>query len=173
MLEVVPIKAFKDNYLWLFKAEGSNQACIVDPGDAMPVLDYLEERNLQLATIFVTHHHEDHTGGIATLLNKFKVPVYGPKSGKISAITHELSEGDSVEIFNQVFNILEIPGHTLDHIAYFTTDNASANGPVLFCGDTLFVGGCGRVFEGTHEMMHGSLQKIAALCPHDSGILCP
>ncbi len=163
MLEVFPIKAFNDNYLWLFKNEGSKQACIVDPGDAAPVLKYLEQHELELAAIFITHHHNDHIGGIGALLQQFQVPVYGPKSSKLAAITHTVNEGDEVQMFGHTFQVLEIPGHTLDHIAYYSTENVTGKAPVLFCGDTLFAGGCGRVFEGTYEMMHASLQKLSSL----------
>src|SRR5690554_1294404 len=163
MIEITPISAFNDNYLWLFHAPEGKQACIVDPGDAVPVLRHLEEHGLELAAIFITHHHNDHTGGVHDLLARFDVPVYGPASPRIPSVTHTLCEGDSVELFGQVFQVLEIPGHTLEHIAYYTKNGAAAGGPVLFCGDTLFAGGCGRVFEGTPAMMHHSLQKLAAL----------
>jgi hydroxyacylglutathione hydrolase len=167
MLNVTPIPAFNDNYLWLFHAEGSRQCGIVDPGDAEPVLRHLTDYDLELAVIFITHHHGDHTGGIGKLLQAFDVPVYGPDSSNIHAVTRKLGEGDTVNIFGETFRVLEIPGHTLDHIAYF----AEGNPPILFCGDTLFAGGCGRVFEGTHRMMYGSLQKLAVL-PPDTMVYC-
>ena len=166
-LKVTPIPAFNDNYLWLFRAEGSRECGIVDPGDAGPVLNYLGDNDLSLAVIFITHHHGDHIGGIGKLLREYDVPVYGPDSRNIPAVTHKLKEGDRVDMFGEKFRVLEIPGHTLDHIAYF----AEGEPPVLFCGDTLFAGGCGRVFEGTHSMMHGSLQKLAAL-PPDTTVYC-
>lgn len=167
MLEVTPIPAFNDNYLWLFRMQGSRECGIVDPGDAGPVLRYLQDNDLTLAVIFITHYHGDHTGGIGRLLQEYDVPVYGPDSANIPAVTHPLAEGDSVDMFGATFRVLEIPGHTLDHIAYF----ADGIPPVLFCGDTLFAGGCGRVFEGTHKMMHSSLQKLAAL-PPDTTVYC-
>jgi len=167
MLKVTPIPAFHDNYLWLFQAEGTRQCGIVDPGDAEPVLRFLADNELELCMIFTTHHHGDHTGGIGKLLQKFDVPVYGPHSPNIPAVTHPLAEGDAVNALGETFRVLEIPGHTLDHIAYF----ADGNPPLLFCGDTLFAGGCGRVFEGTHRMMHGSLQKLASL-PPDTMVYC-
>jgi len=163
MLEITPIKAFNDNYLWLFRQPDSRECGIVDPGDAGPVLEYLETNDLTLAVILITHHHADHTGGIRELTQHFEVPVYGPQSQNIPAITHPLNEGDEIDVLGQHFRILEIPGHTLDHIAYFA--QVSHNSPVLFCGDTLFAGGCGRVFEGTPGMMHHSLQKLAHLPP--------
>ena len=170
MFDVKPIPAFQDNYLWLFRDDGSRECGIVDPGDAGPVLDYLQANDLVLSVIFITHHHADHTGGIARLLEAFDVPVYGPDSPRIPAVTHTLSEGSEVSVFGRSFRILEIPGHTLDHIAYFSAGEKD-QAPVLFCGDTLFAGGCGRVFEGTHSMMHQSLQKLAVL-PANCQVYC-
>lgn len=167
MLDVTPIPAFNDNYLWLFRAAGSRECGIVDPGDAAPVLRYLQDNDLTLSAIVITHHHGDHIGGIGRLLEHYDVPVYGPDSPNIPAVTVKLAEGDNVTLFGANFRVLEIPGHTLDHIAYF----AEGNPPVLFCGDTLFAGGCGRVFEGTHKMMHGSLQKLATL-PPETTVYC-
>ena len=162
MLEIHPIKAFSDNYLWIFKQEGSSQACIVDPGDAAPVLNYLENNQLTLSAILLTHHHSDHIGGVNELLSHFHVPVYGPESSSIPMVTNTLHEGDVIDTCNTSFNVIEIPGHTLDHIAYYAETESN---PVLFCGDTLFAGGCGRIFEGTPVMMYNSLQKLAALEP--------
>ncbi len=165
MLEITPIKAFNDNYLWLFRQPGSRQAAIVDPGDAKPVLAYLQEQGLHLVAILITHHHGDHIGGVNELLAHYQVPVYGPASQKIPQVTEVLRDGDEVAVCGATFRVLEIPGHTLDHIAYCSTQPQYRDSPVLFCGDTLFAGGCGRVFEGTHAMMHASLQKLAALDP--------
>ena len=170
MLEVTPIQAFNDNYLWLFREPGSRDCGIVDPGDAEPVLQYLKENNLNLAVIIITHHHGDHTGGIKRLLENYQVPVYGPHSANIPAVTHTLREGSQINILGNTFKVLEIPGHTLDHIAYFNAAEES-NTPLLFCGDTLFAGGCGRVFEGTFPMMHESLQKLARL-PAETLVYC-
>jgi hydroxyacylglutathione hydrolase len=169
MLEVTPIKAFNDNYLWLFRQPESKDCGIVDPGDAEPVLRYLQDNGLNLAAILITHHHADHTGGVQRLLQDYDAPVYGPASPNIPAVTHTLSEGDSIEVLGASFQVYEIPGHTLDHIAYYADTNLDE--PVLFCGDTLFAAGCGRVFEGTHSMMHTSLQKLARLTP-DSKVYC-
>ncbi|MDG2174877.1 MAG: hydroxyacylglutathione hydrolase [Gammaproteobacteria bacterium] len=163
MLEVTPIKAFNDNYLWLFRQPESRDCGIVDPGDAEPVLRHLQDNGLNLAVILITHHHADHTGGIQRLIQDYDVPVYGPASANIPAVTHTLSEGDSIEVLGESFRVYEIPGHTLDHIAYYA--DSTEDEPVLFCGDTLFAAGCGRVFEGTHSMMHASLQKLAELAP--------
>lgn len=170
MLEVSPIKAFFDNYLWLFSQPGSRLCGIVDPGDAEPVLKHLRKNELELAVIIITHHHADHTGGIKRLLEEFDVPVYGPDSPNIPSITHPLAEGDQIEILGQAFRVLEIPGHTLDHIAY-VAEGDTGQASILFCGDTLFAGGCGRVFEGTHSMMLKSLEKLAGL-DSDTRVYC-
>jgi len=169
MLKIHPIKAFSDNYLWMFKQADSDKACVVDPGDAAPVLARLEQDALHLSAILLTHHHPDHIGGVSELLRHFDVPVYGPESAAIPAVTHTLHEGDSFVAADTGFKVLEIPGHTMDHIAYYAEPESGA--PVLFCGDTLFAGGCGRVFEGTPEMMYHSLQKLAALKP-ETQIFC-
>jgi len=170
MLEVTPIRAFNDNYLWLFREAGSRDCGIVDPGDAAPVLQYLKEQNLNLAVIIITHHHGDHTGGISQLLENYNVPVYGPDSANIPAVTHRVKQGSQIDILGHRFEIIEIPGHTLDHIAYFSASDENQT-PVLFCGDTLFAGGCGRVFEGTFPMMHESLQKLSGL-PTETLVYC-
>lgn len=169
MLNIFPVPAFQDNYLWMFHQEGDNRACVVDPGDAGPVFQALEQRGLTLSAILVTHHHADHIGGIDALLAHTRVPVYGPDSPQIPQITNVLAENDEVEVLDTTFRVLEIPGHTLDHIAYFAQPAEGA--PVLFCGDTLFAGGCGRVFEGTYPMMHTSLQKLAML-PPETRVFC-
>lgn len=166
MIDVLPVPAFNDNYLWLFHPPEQEQACVVDPGDAEPVLARLAELQLDLAAIFVTHHHADHTGGLRRLLEVFDVPVYGPDSAKIPLISHPLKEGERVALFGLDFRVLEIPGHTLDHIAFYTQEAATVTGePVLFCGDTLFAAGCGRLFEGDAAMLQRSLAKLAALDP--------
>lgn len=170
MLNIFPVPAFQDNYLWMFHQEGDCRACVVDPGDADPILQALEERKLTLSAILVTHHHADHTGGIDTLLQHYQVPVYGPRSRHIPQITDTVTEGDEVRLLDTTFKVIEIPGHTLDHIAYFAQPEAMEE-PILFCGDTLFAGGCGRVFEGTYDMMYHSLQKLAIL-PATSRIFC-
>ena len=153
--EVVPLRAFKDNYIWTLR--NRRFAVAVDPGDAQPVLDYLE-----LCAILATHHHADHVGGVPTLLAHHKVPVYGPRSEPIPTLTHPVGEGDAVEIpqLGLRFIVLDIPGHTRAHIAYYGANS-------LFCGDTLFACGCGRLFEGTAQQMADSLAKLAAL-PDDT-----
>ncbi len=165
MLQIDPVKAFNDNYLWVFHQQGGRTACVVEPGDAQPVLDYLAANNLTLGAILVTHHHADHIGGINNLLIHYKVPVYGPASAKIPQITHSVKESDQLTVMGVVFKVLEVPGHTLEHIAYYAPASANTNAAMLFCGDTLFAAGCGRMFEGTPPMMYGSLQKLASLPP--------
>ena len=167
MLSIEPIAAFDDNYIWLLYDEDSRQAFVVDPGDAAPVLATLRERQLERAGVLITHHHFDHVGGLETLRSQYQPVVYGPQNPAISGIDHRLSAGDSADVLGRRFEVLEVPGHTLDHIAYFSDGEQ----PLLFCGDTLFAGGCGRVFEGTHPMMHASLQRLAAL-PASTRVYC-
>jgi hydroxyacylglutathione hydrolase len=164
MFEVVPVSAFKDNYVWTLR--DASRAAVVDPGDAQPVLDYLAREKLELVAILATHHHPDHVGGVARLLEKFKVPVYGPKHEPIPTLTHPVSEGDTVTIgeLGAKFSVLDIPGHTRAHIAYYGAGS-------LFCGDTLFACGCGRVFEGTPQQMYASLEKLRAL-PDSTKVYC-
>ena len=165
MLEVVPVKAFKDNYIWTLR--GGGHAAVVDPGEARPVLDYVEREKLSLAAILATHHHADHVGGIAELRARYpSVPVYGPRHEPIATLTRAVAEGDSVRVaeLDVEFRVLDIPGHTRAHIAYY---GAGA----LFCGDTLFACGCGRLFEGTAEQMYASLQKLLSL-PDSTKVYC-
>jgi hydroxyacylglutathione hydrolase len=164
MFEVVPVSAFKDNYVWTLR--DAKHAAVVDPGDAQPVLDYLARENLKLVAILATHHHPDHVGGVARLLEKYKVPVYGPKNEPIPTLTQPVSEGDTVTIgeLGAKFSVLDIPGHTRAHIAYYGAGS-------LFCGDTLFACGCGRVFEGTPQQMYASLEKLRAL-PDSTKVYC-
>jgi hydroxyacylglutathione hydrolase len=168
MLEIVPVSAFRDNYVWTLRTVGENarRAAVVDPGEAQPVLDYLRREKLELVAILATHHHPDHVGGIAELLRTYRVPVYGPRREPIATLTHPVSEGDTVTIpeLGVSFSVLDIPGHTRAHIAYY---GAGA----LFCGDTLFACGCGRLFEGTPEQMFASLQKLVSL-PEDTKVYC-
>lgn len=164
MLSISPIPAFSDNYIWLISdpADRSNGAFVVDPGDAKPVIKHLEENQLALAGILITHHHPDHVGGVAKLLDYADAPlqIYGPYNPKIEQVTARVKEGDQVEVLGVNFKVLEVPGHTLDHIAFFSDETPE---PSLFCGDTLFAGGCGRIFEGTAPQMHASLTKLAEL----------
>jgi len=164
MIEVVPLRAFKDNYMWTLRDSGV--AVVVDPGDARPVLDYLASENLRLVAILATHHHQDHVGGIAELLQEHPVPVYGPRGEPITTLTHPVGGGDEVVLKELAvsFEVLNIPGHTRAHIAYY-----GAN--MLFCGDTLFACGCGRVFEGTPQQLHASLQSLMSL-PDETEVYC-
>jgi hydroxyacylglutathione hydrolase len=164
MPEIVPLPAFQDNYMWTLRAGKS--AVVVDPGEAGPVRDYLAREGLALAAILATHHHPDHVGGIAELVAEKKVPVYGPKGEPIPALTHPVGQDDTFEIaeIGARFTVLDIPGHTRAHVAYYGVAS-------LFCGDTLFACGCGRVFEGTPAQMLDSLQKLAAL-PDETKVYC-
>ncbi|MGH8750082.1 MAG: hydroxyacylglutathione hydrolase [Burkholderiales bacterium] len=163
-LTVVPVPAFQDNYIWVIRNQ--HHAAVVDAGDAAPALDYLTREKLELTAILCTHHHADHVGGNAALLRQFQVPVYGPRNESISTLTRRLAEGERVTLpqLGVEFGVLDIPGHTAGHIAYY-----GAN--LLFCGDTLFACGCGKLFEGTAQQMHTSLQKLAAL-PDQTQVYC-
>jgi hydroxyacylglutathione hydrolase len=167
MLNIQPITAFTDNYIWLLYDDATRQAFVVDPGDAEPVIETLRALELNLTGILITHHHFDHVGGVQTLCNRFKPVVFGPINPNIDGITRCVSASDTVDALGMAFNVLEVPGHTLDHIAYFH-DGAT---PMVFCGDTLFAGGCGRLFEGNPPMMLQSLQLLAAL-PSATRVYC-
>ena len=160
MLTVEPIQAFNDNYIWAIVQPQTHNALIIDPGCATSVLTFLKKHELSLVGILVTHHHADHIGGIPSLLMHNTCPVYGPDNPAIDTITHPLRAGHQLSIpdFDLTFTVLELPGHTLDHIAFY-------NDTWLFCGDTLFAGGCGRVFEGTMSQMYHSLLQLKALDP--------
>lgn len=165
-IRVEPILAFKDNYIWCLIDEETNHCIIIDPGESKSVLVFLKRLNLSLDAIFITHHHWDHTNGIKGILNTYTVPVYGPATEKIMGVTHPVDEGDIIQLANwpMAFNILAIPGHTLGHVAYYGDG-------LLFCGDTLFSAGCGRLFEGTADQMLESLNKLRSL-PDETKIYC-
>jgi hydroxyacylglutathione hydrolase len=165
-IQVLPITAFKDNYIWGLVHEETNRCIIVDPGEVKPVLSFIKRLNLSLDALFITHHHWDHTNGIKGILKTHAAPVYGPAKEKVLRVTHPVDEGDTVELANWpiVFKVLAIPGHTLGHIAFH-------GGGLLFCGDTLFSAGCGRLFEGTAEQMLDSLHKLSRL-PNETKIYC-
>ncbi|HVE49165.1 MAG TPA: hydroxyacylglutathione hydrolase [Casimicrobiaceae bacterium] len=162
MSTIIPVGAFTDNYVWILRRGA--QAVAVDPGDAAPVAAYLERENLTLTAIIATHHHNDHVGGIPALVGRWQCPVYGPARESIPNITTPLREGDHVTIdaLSIELRVIDIPGHTAGHVA-LTGDVGGT--PALFCGDTLFAAGCGRLFEGTPEQMWSSLSKLAALAP--------
>lgn len=166
MLKVLTVPAFNDNYLWLI--HDGTHAAVVDPGDAAPIIDALRTHDLTLVAILLTHHHNDHVGGVPALLQHAKVPVYAPRNDRIGNVTTTLSEGDNVRIpeLDLRLSVLDVPGHTRGHIAYVAKEQGW-----LFCGDTLFAGGCGRLFEGTPEQMLHSLDKLAAL-PDDTKVYC-
>lgn len=172
-LLIEPIRAFQDNYIWLLTRAGSDVACVVDPGDADPVLAVLQARGLRLGMILLTHHHADHVGGVKKLLQHYTPTVYGPANSRIEHIDIPVHEGEQVQVMGCAWQVLEVPGHTLDHIAYFAPRQIAAgvSQPLLFCGDTLFASGCGRMFEGTPPVMHASLQKLAAL-PERTLVYC-
>ena len=158
MIKVEPIPAFSDNYIWLVTTnEGS---IVIDPGDANPVIEYLSKnKDLTLNSILLTHHHYDHSGGIEDLRKRYDLKVFGPNN-QIKSVDHRVVEGDEILVNGLIFKIIEVPGHTLDHIAFY---NDGDDDPILFCGDTLFAAGCGRVFEGTFDQMYESLSKLSVL----------
>lgn len=170
---VHPVPAFSDNYLWLLQSPDARRAAIVDPGDAAPVIQALEARQLELVCILLTHHHADHAGGVAELTARTGARVIGPQSKKIPGVTEPVGDGDHVDpgLGGPVGRVLAVPGHTLDHIAYLFPSLGPDPRPLLFCGDTLFAAGCGRVFEGTPEQMLASLDSLAALAP-DTLVYC-
>ncbi|OOG39980.1 hydroxyacylglutathione hydrolase [Polaromonas sp. A23] len=166
-MHLTPIPAFNDNYLWLL--QDGRRALIVDPGDAQPVLEVLKARQLQLESILVTHHHLDHIGGVDTLRDATGAKVFGPARERIPEPLTRLRDGDTVRALGLDFQVLDVPGHTAGHIAFYTPDVDGR--PLLFCGDTLFSGGCGRLFEGTPAQMLASLDRLAAL-PGNTRVCC-
>jgi hydroxyacylglutathione hydrolase len=166
-VRITPIPAFRDNYLWLL--DDGRRAAIVDPGDAGAVRRALAERRLELSAIVVTHHHADHVGGVAALAQSTGAAVYGPAGEDFdagNATVERLREGDAIEVLGVPLQVLDVPGHTAGHIAYH-----AAGLQALFCGDTLFACGCGRLFEGTPAQMVGSLRKLAQL-PAATRVYC-
>ncbi|GGY04164.1 hydroxyacylglutathione hydrolase [Paludibacterium paludis] len=156
-MNISAVRAFKDNYIWVLEQDG--RAVAVDPGDAAPLERHLDRHGLELDAVLITHHHADHTGGLPALAaTRPGLPVFGP--GSVAGVTRPVSDGGTFALLGERFSVLAIPGHTLDHLGYLT-------GRHLFCGDTLFGAGCGRIFEGTAEMMHRSLTRLVAL-PDDT-----
>lgn len=166
MAKIFPILVLKDNYIWTILNPETNEAAVVDPGEAAPVISLFEKESITLTSILITHHHWDHTGGIAELLSYRNVPVYGPQTEKIVGISNALIAGDVVKLpeQNYEFKVIEVPGHTLGHICFVGKHT-------LFCGDTLFAGGCGRIFEGSPSQMFNSLEALKKL-PPDTKVYC-
>jgi hydroxyacylglutathione hydrolase len=166
-MKLIPLPAFQDNYLWVL--HDGQRALVVDPGDAKPVLAYLQREGLQLEAILVTHHHPDHIGGVDEVRDATGARVYGPARERIPEPLTRLAEGDAITALGLRFEVFDVPGHTSGHIAYYCAGVDGA--PLLFCGDTLFSGGCGRLFEGTPAQMLDSLDKLAAL-PGNTRVCC-
>jgi hydroxyacylglutathione hydrolase len=167
ILKVAAIRAFADNYIWVIHAPGAfEQVVVVDPGDALPVLHTLKQQQLTLRGILATHHHGDHVGGVVDLLTHSDVPFFGPATEQIPGSPQRLSEGQRAQFaeLGLDFAVFDVPGHTAGHIAY-------VGHGALFCGDTLFSAGCGRLFEGTAAQMTSSLQKLARL-PTQTAVYC-
>lgn len=168
MLNVIAIPALADNYIWIVAAPDNSCVVVVDPGQAQPVLDHLEEHGLSVGAYLITHHHGDHTGGLAELVQKLPAPVYGPsrEAKAITGVDHPVAGGDHFQLdcLPDTLEVIDVPGHTLGHIAYRCDD-------VLLAGDALFSAGCGRVFEGTHAQMQASLARLRQL-PGQTRICC-
>lgn len=167
-MNIIPLPAFRDNYIWLI--HDGRHAAVVDPGDAAPVEKFLVAQGLTLAAVLITHHHPDHVGGLPSLLARHTVPVYGPARESIDGVDHPVREGDTVFIdaLGLTLDVLDVPGHTAGHVAYHAATPAPGS---LFCGDTLFSAGCGRLFEGTPAQLASSLAKFAAL-PEATRVYC-
>lgn len=166
-MNLLPIPAFSDNYIWML--HDAEHAVVVDPGQAEPVLNMLEQLGLKLQGILVTHHHADHVGGVNAIRAGTGAPVWGPAFESLPEPVTRVQGGDSVDLLGGPWQVIDVPGHTSGHIAFFSAHAQSQ--PLLFCGDTLFSGGCGRLFEGTPAQMQASLDALAAL-PGDTLVCC-
>lgn len=166
-MNLTALPAFSDNYIWML--DDGKSAVIVDPGESAPVVAALDARGLTLIAILVTHHHHDHCGGVDALRDRLQGQVYGPGHEVIPQPAVGLDDGDRIEVLGMAFDVIDIPGHTAGHIAFFHA--ADAEPAIVFSGDTLFSGGCGRLFEGTPEQMHASLGRLAEL-PGDTRVCC-
>ena len=161
MIQISALSAFNDNYIWLLQDTASQCCAVVDPGDAAPVQAWLEQHpGWRLTDILITHHHNDHVGGVPALKAQSQATVYGPAHENIPGRDVALTDNARIEVLGQHFQVIDVPGHTAGHIAYYTEQAPS---PWLFPGDTLFAAGCGRLFEGTPEQMHTSLSRLRAL----------
>ncbi len=169
MSKFIALPAFQDNYIWMLVDEHSKRVAAVDPGDPVPVIRWLGRRpEYSLTHILITHHHRDHTGGVAALKAATQCKVLGPAAEDIAGLDRRLDDGETLSLFGNDLEVISVPGHTSGHIAFFCDDPED---PWLLCGDTLFAGGCGRLFEGTPAQMHASLQRLAAL-PDPTRVLC-
>jgi hydroxyacylglutathione hydrolase len=168
-MNLTALPAFSDNYIWML--DDGRQALVVDPGEAGPVTAALDARGLALKAILVTHHHADHCGGVDGLRPRLDGPVYGPARERIPEPYTRLADGEQIEVLGLRFSVLDIPAHTAGHIAFFHAGDGRQMQPLVFCGDTLFSAGCGKLFEGTAEQMHASLQRLAAL-PDATRVCC-
>jgi hydroxyacylglutathione hydrolase len=169
-LTLIPVPAFTDNYIWVL--HDGRTALAVDPGDAAPLEQTLDSLGLTLQTILVTHHHADHVGGLARLRQRWPAaPVIGPAGEAIAGLDERVQDGDRRQLLGQSVEVLDLPGHTAGHVAYFIEAPSDGCAPLLFCGDTLFGAGCGRLFEGTPAQMQASLARLAAL-PGSTRVCC-
>lgn len=166
-MNLLPLPAFADNYIWML--HDGQRALVVDPGDAQPVLQALQQEGVQLQGILVTHHHGDHIGGVAELREATGAAVYGPAHEPMPEPLHRVVGGDTVRLLELDFQVIDVPGHTAGHIAYVA--QPAGEDPILFCGDTLFSAGCGRLFEGTPAQMQASLARLTAL-PDATRVCC-
>jgi hydroxyacylglutathione hydrolase len=164
--QIKAVPALKDNYIWLIIHRNSNQCLIIDPGDAKPVIDTIEHLKLNPIAVLLTHHHYDHSQGAMALKTKYNLNVYGSAIEGVASVNHPLFAETTLNFFPEstAATVLKIPGHTRDHLAYLFEHH-------LFCGDTLFTSGCGRIFEGTADQLLNSLKKIMAL-PDNTLIYC-
>lgn len=165
-MTIFSLPAFQDNYIWIIQDKDSSHFWAVDPGSAEVVKQYSHEHKKTLVGILITHHHYDHTGGVTELKQQTQCQVYGP-AHLTELVTHPVTEGDHIKVFSNDFRVIATPGHTLDHLCYFSAQKT----PILFSGDTLFKGGCGRITEGTPAQMLAAMEKISAL-PDNTLIYC-